>query len=59
MGFYNKILKCYVLIDLKIGSMKLEYAGQMNMYLNYYNTDTYYIPNKELLISEVEKILDN
>ena len=37
MVFYNKILKCYVLIDLKVGQMKPEYAGQMNMYLNYYN----------------------
>ncbi len=37
MVFYNKILKCYVLIDLKIGTMKPEYAGQMNMYLNNYN----------------------
>ena len=96
MVFYNKILKCYVLIDLKIGQMKPEYAGQMNMYLNYYNeeindeydnkpigiilckskkeiameyalgglennvfasTYTYYIPKKEQLINEVEKIL--
>ncbi len=39
MVFYNKILKCYVLIDLKIGQMKPEYAGQMNMYLNYYNEE--------------------
>lgn len=98
MVFYNKILKCYVLIDLKIGKMKPEYAGQMNMYLNYYNeeindeydnkpigiilckgkkdvaleyalgglsnnvfasTYTYYIPNKEQLINEVEKVLKN
>ena len=96
MVFYNKILKCYVLINLKIGQMKPEYAGQMNMYLNYYNeeindeydnkpigiilckskkeiameyalgglennvfasTYTYYIPKKEQLINEVEKIL--
>ena len=97
MVFYNKILKCYVLIDLKIGKMKPEYAGQMNMYLNYYDSEindeydnkpigiilckgkkeidmeyalgglsnnifastyTYYIPNKEQLISEVEKVLN-
>lgn len=96
MVFYNKILKCYVLIDLKIGQMKPEYAGQMNMYLNYYNSEvndefdnkpigiilckskkeiameyalgsiennvfastyTYYIPNKDQLINELEKIL--
>lgn len=98
MVFYNKILKCYVLIDLKTGQMKPEYAGQMNMYLNYYNceindtydnkpigiilckskreiemeyalggienhvfasTYTYYIPNKNQLICEVEKIIHN
>ena len=97
MVFYNKILKCYVLIDLKIGQMKPEYAGQMNMYLNYYNieindeydnkpigiilckekneialeyalgglennvfasTYTYYIPDKDRLISELEKVLN-
>ena len=95
--FYNKILRSYVLIDLKMDDMKLEYAGQMNMYVNYYNkeikdefdnetvgiilctgkkgvtmeyalgglsnnifasTYTYYIPNKEELISEVEKVLE-
>ena len=27
------------MIDLKIGKMKPEYAGQMNMYLNYYNEE--------------------
>jgi predicted nuclease of restriction endonuclease-like (RecB) superfamily len=39
MVFYNKILKAYVLIDLKRGEMKAEYAGQMNQYLNYYKTE--------------------
>ncbi len=96
--FYNKILRSYVLIDLKMDDMKPEYAGQMNMYINYYNkevkdefdnetigiilckgqkeitmeyalgglsnniftsTYTYYIPNKEQLINEVEKVLQN
>lgn len=96
--FYNKILRSYVLIDLKIDDMKPEYAGQMNMYVNYYNeeikdefdnetvgiilctgkkgvtmeyalgglsnnifasTYTYYIPNKEELINEVEKVLES
>lgn len=36
MVFYNRILKAYVLIDLKMGSLKPENIGQMNMYLNYY-----------------------
>ena len=96
--FYNKILRSYVLIDLKMNDMKPEYAGQMNMYINYYNkeikdefdnetigiilctgkkgvtmeyalgglsnnifasTYTYYIPDKEQLINEVEKVLEN
>jgi len=95
--FYNKILRSYVLIDLKTDDMKPEYAGQMNMYINYYNkeikdefdnetigimlctgkkgitmeyalgglsnnifasTYTYYIPNKDELINEVEKIIN-
>lgn len=96
MVFYNKFLKSYVLIDLKMNGLKAENLGQMNMYLNYYEQDvnsegdgkpigiilcadkdkvlleyalgglsnnifastyTYYIPNKEQLISEVEKVL--
>lgn len=98
MVFYNKFLKSYVLIDLKMNKLKAENLGQMNMYLNYYeqvvnseedgkpigiilcaekdkvmleyalgglsnnifaSTYTYYIPNKEQLISEVEKVLEN
>ncbi len=97
MVFYNKYLKSYVLIDLKMNKLKAENLGQMNMYLNYYekvvnsdddgkpigiilcaekdkialefalgglsnnifaSTYTYYIPNKEQLISEVEKVLN-
>lgn len=96
--FYNKILRSYILIDLKTDDMKPEYVGQMNMYINYYNkevkdefdnetvgiilctgkkgitmeyalgglsnnifasTYTYYIPNKDELIGEVEKVLEN
>lgn len=96
MVFYNKYLKSYVLIDLKMNKLKAENLGQMNMYLNYYeqvvnseddgkpigiimcaekdnvmleyalgglsnnifaSTYTYYIPNKEELIKEVEKVL--
>jgi predicted nuclease of restriction endonuclease-like (RecB) superfamily len=39
MVFYNKILKAYVLIDLKMMEFKPEHAGQMNAYLNYYKTE--------------------
>lgn len=35
--FYHRILKCHVLLDLKIGEFDHSDAGQMNMYLNYYN----------------------
>ena len=95
--FYNKILRAYVLIDLKIDDMKPEYVGQMNMYINYYNkevrdeydnetigiilctgkkgvtmeyalggisnnvfasTYTYYIPDKEELMNELEKVIN-
>ena len=39
MVFYNKILKAYVLIDLKMVELKPEHAGQMNAYLNYYKNE--------------------
>jgi len=97
MVFYNKILKAYVLIDLKIGKFKPEDAGQMNAYVNYYKIEvnapddnppigiilcaakeevvaefalgglenpifaskyTYYIPDKEQLIRQVEAVLE-
>jgi predicted nuclease of restriction endonuclease-like (RecB) superfamily len=34
--FYHRVLKCHVLIDLKIGEFDHADAGQMNVYLNYY-----------------------
>lgn len=34
--FYHIILKCYVLIDLKIGEVEHNDLGQMNMYLGYF-----------------------
>ncbi len=39
MVFYNKILRAYILIDLKIRKLKLSDAGNMNGYLNYYKTE--------------------
>lgn len=96
MVFYNKYLKSYILIDLKMNKLKAENLGQMNLYLNYYehavnsdddgkpigiilcaekdnimleyalgglsnnifaSTYTYYIPDKDELINEVEKVL--
>lgn len=34
--FYHKILKCNILIDLKLNEYDYADAGQMNLYLNYY-----------------------
>lgn len=34
--FYNYILKCFVLIDLKTGDLTHQDIGQMQMYVNYY-----------------------
>ena len=37
--FYNTILKCYVLIDLKIGKLTHQDIGQMQMYVNFYDLE--------------------
>lgn len=37
--FYNVILKCYCLIDLKRGEIQHEDVGQMNFYLNYFRRE--------------------
>lgn len=97
MVFYNKPLKSYVIIELKTTKLMPEAAGQLNMYLNYYENEvndegdnkpigiilctdkdaltaeyalgglssnifaskyTYYIPKKEQLIAEVEKVIN-
>lgn len=98
MVFYNKILRSYVLIELKRTRLTPEAAGQLNMYLNYYaaevndpddnppigiilctdkaNLDaeymlggltntifaskyTFYLPNRDELIAQVEKVLQS
>ncbi|MHA1575070.1 MAG: PDDEXK nuclease domain-containing protein [Alphaproteobacteria bacterium] len=95
--FYHRILKCFVLIDLKRGEVEHNDIGQMNLYLNYFkneeNTDgdnepigivlgaykdrilveyatqhinnqlfvskyQLYLPEKEKLIAELNRILD-
>lgn len=35
--FYNRLLRCSILIDLKIGKLKHQDLGQMQMYVNYYD----------------------
>ena len=96
MVFYNKILRAYVLIELKTTKLMPEAVGQLNMYLNYYAAEvndeydnppigiilctdkdslaaeyvlgglsntifaskyTYYIPDKEALIAQLEAVL--
>ena len=35
--FYNRLLRCFVLLDLKIGKLTHQDIGQMQMYVNYYD----------------------
>ncbi len=35
--FYNRLLRAYVIIDLKIGDLKHQDLGQMQMYVNYFD----------------------
>jgi predicted nuclease of restriction endonuclease-like (RecB) superfamily len=35
--FYNRFLRCFVLLDLKIGEVMHQDLGQMQMYVNYYD----------------------
>jgi predicted nuclease of restriction endonuclease-like (RecB) superfamily len=35
--FYNRLLRCFVLVDLKIGKLKHQDIGQMMTYVNYYD----------------------
>jgi predicted nuclease of restriction endonuclease-like (RecB) superfamily len=37
--FYNRLLRCFVIIDLKIGELTHEDIGQMQMYVNYYDRE--------------------
>lgn len=45
--FYHRILKCFVLIDLKRGEVKHSDIGQMNMYLNYFSYEENVEDDKE------------
>lgn len=37
--FYNRLLQCFVLIDLKVGKLIHQDLGQMQMYVNYYDQE--------------------
>jgi predicted nuclease of restriction endonuclease-like (RecB) superfamily len=45
--FYNRLLRCYVLIDLKIGKLTHQDLGQMQMYVNFF--DRYVKSSQEAL----------
>lgn len=36
---YNRLLRCYILIDLKVDTLTHQNLGQMQMYVNYYNRE--------------------
>jgi predicted nuclease of restriction endonuclease-like (RecB) superfamily len=59
--FYHVKLKCYVLIDLKIGKIEYEHIGQMKLYLGYYakeiNEDSDNDPIGLILSEEKDDIL--
>lgn len=96
--FYHRILKCFVLIDLKRGEVTHQDVGQMNLYLNYFKKEVstegdnppigivlgadkdnilveyatesisnqlfvskyqLYLPNKEQLTAELQKLLEH
>jgi flagellar biosynthesis chaperone FliJ len=37
--FYNRLLRCFVIIDLKIGKVSHQDIGQMQMFVNYYDRE--------------------
>lgn len=37
--FYNRLLRCFFIIDLKIGDLKHQDIGQIQMYVNYYDRE--------------------
>ena len=55
---YNRLLQCYVIIDLKIGKLKHQDLGQMQMYVNYFDRyvkQDYEKPTIGMLICEDSK----
>jgi len=37
--FYHTVLKCYILIDLKVGKLTHQDLGQLQLYVNYYDRE--------------------
>lgn len=59
--FYHRILKCHVLVDLKIGAFEHGDIGQLNTYLNYYKQEVIEendnVPVGVLLVAEKDHAL--
>ncbi len=59
--FYHRILKCFVLIDLKLGKANHQDIGQMNLYLNYFKNEENETDDNEpigiILAADKDKIL--
>ena len=47
--FYNRLAKCFVIIDLKIGKLSHQDLGQMQMYVNYYDREIKNIDENETI----------
>lgn len=59
--FYHRILKCFVLIDLKIDKLQHHDIGQMNLYINYFKTEENVADDKEpigiILTTDKDEVL--
>ncbi|TQM21038.1 PDDEXK nuclease domain-containing protein [Chryseobacterium aquifrigidense] len=59
--FYHRILKCFVLIDLKIKQVEHNDIGQMNLYLNYFKAEENVVDDNEpigiILSAEKDEVL--
>lgn len=59
--FYHRILKCFVLIDLKLGKASHQDIGQMNLYLNYFKKEENTAGDQEpigiVLVADKDEIL--
>ena len=61
--FYNRLLRCFVVIELKTGKLTHQDLGQLQMYVNYYDrveilASEYklYLPTQSQLINEVNSV---
>lgn len=50
--FYHRILKCHVLIDLKVRKFRHSDTGQMNFYLNYFKNEVMQPTDNPILCTE-------